>query len=832
MISLGFGKWARADRIYALEPLEGAERGHGRRTRVWVDGVPEPIVASAHRADDPRRDGPGRSGTSAGARRRARPRRAARRPRSRRGASTSAISAAARAGCSRRRRGRPRPNSSFDRTLTGTVGREFFARSVHEVAPDLIGVDAARRRSRRADRRGRGVRPGGSREPRVPRADAAERGHVRPGGLRVRLSLVRHPLVPELRVRRARSRRGGAHPCARAGARARGDARRVAASMRTVRSARGRASSARRSRSRASTTGSRSTQQPFELRRARRDAGDRDRPADRDHAGGGASVALRPRRARRSSAARCAGNADLESRLEGWRARRRSHARRRRMRSPTPSRPHAGPASTALLRVRACIRCQLARCADDRGRRRTRHVLRRRVPYASTNAASRAGASHDANAGSRSAGGRQRHPVRRRVDDVAQTRARPRQVEVDQGRRLAVAEDDVLRRDVEVADDVGAAAPEAGRPAARRRTSSPNQTRVVGGRERCRRVVQPPQQAARRRRARQSVAAQRSTTGWPGDIAGDEVEDVAPVLVDAEEARRTVESDLLQMAEVRRDRRRPRTARAAHGVADTHHALGDVAARRAVSRSRSLAPTATGLGATTSCTFMPGAAATPARGLCGDDSAGLRRLPFRRDVEADRRQELQPRELRRAPRRSVRPTILRDDAVQRLREHERHLVERREVARRRVLPQHACRCAARRRRLVDELRRQRLRRRGARARRRASSRRRSAPRPRSRVQFAVVAGPRPAEVDDERRVAAVAVVELGPAVAIRDAPVTTERYGGDAKPLGLRRRSSRERRLHERLPDLRGERAAGDRRGRGTRSASAAACSGSRPTPR
>jgi hypothetical protein len=46
MVFLGFGKWARADRIYALEPLEGAERGHGRRTRVWVDGVPEPIVAS------------------------------------------------------------------------------------------------------------------------------------------------------------------------------------------------------------------------------------------------------------------------------------------------------------------------------------------------------------------------------------------------------------------------------------------------------------------------------------------------------------------------------------------------------------------------------------------------------------------------------------------------------------------------------------------------------------------------------------------------------------------------------------------------------------------
>ena len=46
MVFLGFGKWARADRIYALEPLEGEDRGHGKRTRVWVDGVPDPIVAS------------------------------------------------------------------------------------------------------------------------------------------------------------------------------------------------------------------------------------------------------------------------------------------------------------------------------------------------------------------------------------------------------------------------------------------------------------------------------------------------------------------------------------------------------------------------------------------------------------------------------------------------------------------------------------------------------------------------------------------------------------------------------------------------------------------
>ena len=46
MIFLGFGKYARADRIYALEPLRGDERGDGRRTRVWVEGIPEPLVAA------------------------------------------------------------------------------------------------------------------------------------------------------------------------------------------------------------------------------------------------------------------------------------------------------------------------------------------------------------------------------------------------------------------------------------------------------------------------------------------------------------------------------------------------------------------------------------------------------------------------------------------------------------------------------------------------------------------------------------------------------------------------------------------------------------------
>jgi hypothetical protein len=46
MVFLGFGKFVRADKIYALEPLRGDQRGGGSRTRVWVEGIGEPIVAS------------------------------------------------------------------------------------------------------------------------------------------------------------------------------------------------------------------------------------------------------------------------------------------------------------------------------------------------------------------------------------------------------------------------------------------------------------------------------------------------------------------------------------------------------------------------------------------------------------------------------------------------------------------------------------------------------------------------------------------------------------------------------------------------------------------
>jgi hypothetical protein len=45
MIFLGYGKYVRADRIFALEPIAD-DRGDGRRTRVWVDGISEPLIAS------------------------------------------------------------------------------------------------------------------------------------------------------------------------------------------------------------------------------------------------------------------------------------------------------------------------------------------------------------------------------------------------------------------------------------------------------------------------------------------------------------------------------------------------------------------------------------------------------------------------------------------------------------------------------------------------------------------------------------------------------------------------------------------------------------------
>ena len=46
LVSLGYGRWVRADRVFALVPLPPEERGEGRRTYVHIEGIAEPLVAS------------------------------------------------------------------------------------------------------------------------------------------------------------------------------------------------------------------------------------------------------------------------------------------------------------------------------------------------------------------------------------------------------------------------------------------------------------------------------------------------------------------------------------------------------------------------------------------------------------------------------------------------------------------------------------------------------------------------------------------------------------------------------------------------------------------
>jgi hypothetical protein len=50
LVPLGYGKFVRADRVYALVPLAGTDRGDGRRTLVHVDGIEAPLVASRSEA--------------------------------------------------------------------------------------------------------------------------------------------------------------------------------------------------------------------------------------------------------------------------------------------------------------------------------------------------------------------------------------------------------------------------------------------------------------------------------------------------------------------------------------------------------------------------------------------------------------------------------------------------------------------------------------------------------------------------------------------------------------------------------------------------------------
>jgi hypothetical protein len=46
MVSLGYGKYVRADDIVALVPIPDEDRGDGRRTFVHTETLPGPLVAS------------------------------------------------------------------------------------------------------------------------------------------------------------------------------------------------------------------------------------------------------------------------------------------------------------------------------------------------------------------------------------------------------------------------------------------------------------------------------------------------------------------------------------------------------------------------------------------------------------------------------------------------------------------------------------------------------------------------------------------------------------------------------------------------------------------
>ena len=47
MVALGYGKYFRSDSIIGLDPIEEDEgRGPGRRTRVYIQNVAEPMIAS------------------------------------------------------------------------------------------------------------------------------------------------------------------------------------------------------------------------------------------------------------------------------------------------------------------------------------------------------------------------------------------------------------------------------------------------------------------------------------------------------------------------------------------------------------------------------------------------------------------------------------------------------------------------------------------------------------------------------------------------------------------------------------------------------------------
>jgi len=61
IVALGYGKYFLSDKITGFVPIED-DRGHARRTHVYIDGLSEPVVASRTQhtmLKDMTREGPG-----------------------------------------------------------------------------------------------------------------------------------------------------------------------------------------------------------------------------------------------------------------------------------------------------------------------------------------------------------------------------------------------------------------------------------------------------------------------------------------------------------------------------------------------------------------------------------------------------------------------------------------------------------------------------------------------------------------------------------------------------------------------------------------------------
>jgi hypothetical protein len=114
-----------------------------------------------------------------------------------------------------------------------------------------------------------------------------------------------------------------------------------------------------------------------------------------------------------------------------------------------------------------------------------------------------------------------------------------------------------------VGDDAGSLGGDEGLPAGIRRRAEAGD-RVVE-------LADEPGDAAEA-----AIGAEQAEVAWPGDGAGDEGEDFAAVLVQAQRPGCAAEPGRVQVAEQGVHRRGPRARRAAHGIADPDHAAAHV----------------------------------------------------------------------------------------------------------------------------------------------------------------------------------------------------------------------------------------------------------------